>query len=517
MVAALPQFTAQPVDLSFDTPQVPLMRLATGGGKYVSWLDSNTVSWVLTNKLYRASVADGAAPSRSTDVAQPFAELSVVEPRAKPSGKIAFVNARLVTMTAGADSVVQRGTIVVDGDRILAVGPAASVSVPSDARRVDVTGATITPGIVDVHAHLHYQGFEAFPQQKWEYIANLAYGVTTSWDPSAHNLDVFSQQEMVETGEMLGPRILSTGDVIYGDESVFPEVYEKIGGIEDARAIVRRYKAYDPDMLKEYMQPRRDQRQWLAQAAREQDVMLTAEGGSDLVLDLTMYLDGYTAVEHAFPVAPLHRDVVEFVARSGTHYTPTLIVAYGGPTMEQYYSTRNKIHDDVKLRRFTPEDVLERWRKGWTYVPDDEQHWIEVSKSAAAIAHAGGLVTLGAHGNRQGLGAQWELWGLQLGGLTNMEALREATIGPARKIGMDRDIGSLEPGKRADFLVFTADPLEDIHNIAKLHYTVKNGFVYDAESMTEVWPTRKELGRFFWQTPEEQQHFAAPRPKDPTK
>src|SRR5437667_12435964 len=103
----------------------------------------------------------------------------------------------------------------------------------------------------------------------------------------------------------------------------------------------------------------------MAQAAREQGIMLTAEGGGDWVLDMTMYLDGYTAVEHAIPVAPLYRDMIEFMARSGTHYTPTLIVAYGGPSMEQYFSTKTKIHDDVKLRRFTPEDVLESRRKGW--------------------------------------------------------------------------------------------------------------------------------------------------------
>ena len=96
---------------------------------------------------------------------------------------------------------------------------------------------------------------------------------------------------------------------------------------------------------------------------------------------------------------------------------------------------------------------------------------------------------------------------------TRNEVIRVFRV-PARKIGMERDIGSLEPGKFADFLVFSANPLDDIRNTARLHYTVKNGFVYDAESMTQVWPARKELSRFFWQTPEDQQRFAPPRPKD---
>jgi hypothetical protein len=308
---------------------------------------------------------------------------------------------------------------------------------------------------------------------------------------------------------MMGPRILSTGDVIYGDENVFPIVYESIRSIEDARAVVKRFKAYDPTMLKQYMQPRRDQRQWLAQAAKENGVMITAEGGGDLVLDLTMVADGYSAIEHSFPIAPLHQDVIEFVRRSGTHYTPTLVVAYGGPSLELYFSQQSKIHDDVKLRRFTPEDQLDRWRR-WQYVPDEEWHWMRISESAAKIAKAGGLVTMGAHGQRQGLGSLWEMWGLQMGGMSNMEALQAATIVGARKIGYDRDLGSLEAGKLADFLVLDANPLDNIRNAARIKYTVKNGVVYDAESLTEVWPNYRPIDRFFWQTREEQKKFAAP-------
>jgi imidazolonepropionase-like amidohydrolase/Tol biopolymer transport system component len=503
LVSALPEFSTGPVDVNFDSPAIPVRQLASQGaaGNYVAWLDSNTVSWIFLDKLYRQRIDSGPPMA--------IAQLSVAEPRARPNGRIAFTNARIATMPG--NEVIDRGTIVVDGNRIVAVGPNGSVAIPRDAQRVDVSGKTIIPGFIDAHAHMHYEEFEAFPQRKWAYIANLAYGVTSSFDPSAHNLDVFAQQEMVETGEMLGPRIFSTGDVIYGSEAL-PVVYENIRSIDDARAIVRRYKPYGPEMLKEYVQPRRDQRQWLAQAAREEGVEITAEGAGDLVLDLTMVLDGYTAWEHALPIAPLYNDVVQLVARSAVYYTPTLIVGYGGPTLEQYFATKNKIHDDPKLRRFTPEWQLERWRKGWTYVPDDEWHFMRISESAAKITHAGGLIALGAHGNRQGLGAQWELWGLQMGGLTNAEALREATIVPARKLGYDRDLGSLEPGKLADFLVLDANPLDDIHNTAALHYTVKNGVVFDAASMTELWPEHRPLARFFWQNEEERKRFAAPLP-----
>ena len=324
--------------------------------------------------------------------------------------------------------------------------------------------------------------------------------------------DVFAQQELVEAGVMMGPRIFSTGDVIYGTESVFPVVYERIAGIEDARNVVKRFAAYDPVMLKEYMQPRRDARQWLAQAAREEGIMLTAEGGGDLAMDMTMILDGYTAWEHALPIAPLYDDVVELVARSGVHYTPTLIVGYGGPTLEQVFVSKYNIHDDVKLRRFTPEPQLDRWRR-WTYYPEEEWHFLRISEAAAAMTKRGGLVTLGAHGNRQGLGAQWELWGLQMGGLTNLEALKAGSYLGAVKLGYERDLGALAPGLMADLLVLNSNPLDDIRNTADIQYVMKNGFVWDAASMTQVYPTYQPLRRFFWQTEAERRRFAAPRPK----
>jgi imidazolonepropionase-like amidohydrolase/Tol biopolymer transport system component len=502
-ISALPGFSTTPIDIGLDGGSVPVKQLTKTGGNYVAWLNDSTVSWVMTNRLYTQSLKDTSATLRG--------EINVTLPRTTPKGTIAFTNARIITMKG--DQVIQRGTIVATDGRIAAVGPSGSVKIPSGATVVNASGKTIMPGLVDVHAHMHYQGFEVFPQTKWEYVANLAYGVTTTYDPSAHNLDVFAQQEMVETGEMLGPRIYSSGDVIYGEESVFPVVYENIRSIDDARNVVKRFKNYSPTLLKQYMQPRRDQRQWVIQAAREEGIMVTAEGGGDLVMDMTMVLDGYTAWEHALPTAPLYKDVVELVARSKVHYTPTLIVAYGGASMEPYFSRLGKIHDDAKLRRFTPEDNLDRFRSS-QIIPEEEEHWIDVSKAAAAISKAGGNVSLGAHGNRQGLGAQWEMWGLKMGGLSNLEAIRNSTLVPAQKLAFDRDVGSLEVGKFADFLVLDANPLDDIQNSRKLRYTVKNGFVYDAESMTRVWPSKQKLPRIFWQSADDLRKFAPPEPKE---
>ncbi len=498
VVVDMPEFSTTPIDLNFEGGALPVKKLALEGGVFVHWLDSATLGWSFIDTYYRQKL-DANAPDTVAKV-----EISV--PRAAPGGRVAFTNARIVTMKG--NEVIERGTLLVERNRITGVGAAPSVQIPSGTTVVDAGGKTIMPGLIDVHSHMHYASMEFHPQQKWEYVAQLAYGVTTTFDPSAHNLDVFPQSEMVESGEMLGPRILSTGDVIYGSESVFPVVYEPINGIEDARRIVRRYKGYDPIMLKEYMQPRRDQRQWLAQAAREHDVEITAEGGADWVMDMTMVLDGYSAVEHALPIE-IHDDVVQLYARSATHYTPTLIVGYGGPTLEQYFHNKGDYHDNAKLRRYVPESGLDAWRH-YQHIPDDEWHFLDVSKGAANVTHAGGLETLGAHGQLQGLGALWELWGLSMGGLSPLETIRAGTFNGALKLGLDRDLGSLESGKLADFIVLDDNPLTDIHNMEKQHWIVKNGFVYDAESMAEVWPELKPLPKFFWMPAADAARFRAP-------
>jgi imidazolonepropionase-like amidohydrolase len=355
---------------------------------------------------------------------------------------------------------------------------------PLTARTVPLPGKTIIPGLVDVHAHMGYSTLDILPQRLWEYRANLAYGVTTTHDPSASTQSVFALSELVAAGRLTGPRIYSTGFILYGAENPNRAVTESL---DDALAHVRRLKALGAHSVKSYNQLRRDARQWIIEAARREEMLVVPEGGSMLQQNLTMVLDGHTGIEHAIPVAPLYRDVVTLLARSRTGYTPTLIVGYGGVWGENYWYQMSDVFANERLRRFVPTDQLDARARRRLLVPESEFYHIELAKTAKAIVDAGGSVQLGAHGQLQGLGAHWELWMLAQGGMTPHEALRAATKAGADYIGLGGDLGSLEPGKLADLVVLDGNPLEDIRQTERVHMVMKNGELFDAD-LKRLWP-----------------------------
>jgi imidazolonepropionase-like amidohydrolase len=223
------------------------------------------------------------------------------------------------------------------------------------------------------------------------------------------------------------------------------------------------------------------------------------EGAGELHTDLTNFMDGFTGMEHALPV-PLSADVITLAARSGTAYTPTLIVAYGGPDAELYWYQHANPHDDEKLRRFVPHDMLDGLGRRRPWYPEDEFSFPTVAQGAARIARMGGRVCLGAHGQLQGLGAHWEMWSFTAGNaMTPMEALRTATFSGAEALGFGKDLGTVEVGKLADLVVIDGDPLTDLRSSSNVVYTMKGGVLYEAATMDEVWPVHKPLGKFFWQ------------------
>lgn len=484
--------TGNAQDLSAANKAIPVTRITKDAGTYLQWSkDSQNIMWTLGPKYYSRSINTVGNPN-ATDTTGVDINLKIKTD--VPDGRVAFKNVRIITMKD--DEVIENGTIVIDQNKISAIGKASDVQIPADAKVYDMTGKTIMPGIVDVHAHLHPSPDGISPQQDWNYFANLSFGVTTAHDPSTNTEMVFSQAEMVKAGRMIGPRIYSTGTILYGADGDFKAV---INSLDDARSNIRRLKDVGAFSVKSYNQPRREQRQQIIAAARELQMQVVPEGGSTFETNMNMILDGHTGIEHNIPVWPVYKDVISLWNNSKTGYTPTLIVCYGTQFGENYWYDRNDVWKNQHLLTFTPQFIVDERSRRRTESEYGDYGHIEVSKYVKKISDGGTKVNLGAHGQIQGLGAHWELWMLAQGGMTPLQAIRCATINGASYLGMEKEIGSLEVGKLADLIVLNDNPLDDIRNSDHIKYVMVNGRLYDSESMNEIGNHEKPRLHFWWQ------------------
>ena len=497
-VAPFPRAGAA-VALSKDTDALPVARVSRDAGTDLHWTDDATLRWLIGPEVYTRSLDDAFAfrPGAPDTLPAPDSTgtaVGLVVDHDRPEGAVAFVGGRIVTMEG--DRVIEDGTLVIRGNRIAAVGPRADVDVPRDAQTFDATGQTLIPGLIDVHAHAGHFGTGLLPQANWNYYANLAFGVTTMHDPSASTELVFSLSEMVKAGEIVGPRVFSTGSILYGADG---DIRAQINSLDDARSHLRRLQAVGAFSVKSYNQPRREQRQQVLAAARELDMLVMPEGGSTFFHNLTMVVDGHTGIEHAVPVAPLYRDVLTLWGETAVGYTPTLVVGYGGLWGENYWYAESDVWANERLLRFTPRGEVDARARRRTLAPATEWWHVTLAEAAAELGARGVPVYLGAHGQLQGLAAHWELWMLGQGGMAPLEALRAATLHGAEYLGMGADLGSIAKGKLADVLVLDGNPLDDLRQSESIRYTVANGRVYDAATMDAVWPAPAARPAFWFE------------------
>ena len=497
-------------DVSVDEKggPLPVTRVSAEGAEFITWsADGRQVRWSVGPTLYTAATDALYASSPAADGAAPDAgrfkppttglSLSMDVTADKPTGAVALIGARIVTMAGKDGGIVDDGVIVVRGDRILAVGPRASVAIPADAKRVDVAGKTIVPGFVDAHAHGAQGDDDLVPQQNWSAMANLALGTTTVHDPSARAAEIFVASEMQRAGKILAPRTFSTGEIIYGAKEA--DVYAEINSLDDALAHVRRLKAQGAHSVKNYNQPRREQRQMVVAAAQAEGMEVVPEGGSLYTMDITLIQDGDSTLEHNLPVEHFYDDVVSFWSQTKTNYTPTLVVTYGGLAGDPYWRQHMEVWKHPLLSKHAPPALLAARNVRRTLAPEEDYVDAASAREAKKLADRGVQVSIGAHGQQAGLGAHWEMWSFVRGGWSPIEALRAGTIMPATSLGYAKDVGSLEAGKLADLLVLDADPTLDIRNTDKIHRVMLGGRLYDPVTLNEVVTGKRVRAPYWWQ------------------
>lgn len=474
----------QPISISPTDRQFPVEQLSKRAGDNISWTnDSSRLYWSLGPELYSASLTGmfdiGAG---KVELVADGTNISFRENAYVPEQIVAFVGGKVLTMNG--EEIIDNGVVVVEGNKIIAVGERGKVRVPSNARVIDTTGKTIMPGLVDTHAHGAQGEQQIIPQQNWGMYAALTFGVTTIHDPSNNSGQIFTASEMQRAGTIVSPRIFSTGTILYGANG--PGYTAHVDSLDDALFHLERMKKVGAFSVKSYNQPRRDQRQQIIQAARELDMMVVPEGGSLVHHNMSMVVDGHSSIEHSIPVANIYSDLKQLWRETETAYTPTLVVGFGGIWGEHYWYARSNVWEHPKLSRFVPKRILQPRSVRREIAPEHHYNHFNIARGAKELQDEGVLVMTGAHGQREGLAHHWELWMMEQGGMTPMQALRTATINGARHLGMDHAIGSLEVGKLADIIVIDADVVNDLRGSDRVTHTMVNGRLFDADTMNEM-------------------------------
>jgi imidazolonepropionase-like amidohydrolase len=442
---------------------------------------------------YESALADFVGRA-GTDEMSALAQLSKTIPGSHAQ-TLAIVGATLIDGTGAAP--VPDSAVVIYNGVIVAVGPRSKVKVPKDAHIVDAKGKFLLPGLWDMHAH--------FEQVEWGPIY-LAAGVTTVRDCGNEFEFIAAVRNAIEEGRGLGPRLLLAG--IVDGTGPFGLGIARVDTPEQARSWVDRYHAAHFQQIKIYSSVKLDELKIVADEAHRLGMTVTGhvpeglnafqaiEAGQDQINHIHYVADimhppfpeGMSRMDQRKAIANLDLDspdahkALEFLKNHHTVVDPTIAL------FELFTATTAK-----PPMSFEPgvEKIAPELAQPLTDVepPSERSELLEkvFSKDIAivgALHRAGVPIVAGTDQAVPGHSLHREIELYVQAGFTPMEAIQAATIVPARVMGLEKQLGTVEKAKRADLILLTADPLADVHNTRKVEYVISNGAMYHT---AELW------------------------------
>ena len=464
---------------------LPVTRVTTDGGLFPRWRSEDVLE-------FGGGPRYGTHDVRSGETLH--SDLRLTLSRNLPEGSVAIANARIVTLDEAG--VIERGTVVTSGGRISCVG---ACDASGADHVIDATGRTVIPGWIDVHGHHNRESMQLVPERGFEHAAYLAYGVTTTRDPAASSINTWATKDLVQAGRMVGPRIYATGETLTAGDAPFKaDVTDR----EEADNQAARLQRWGAESVKQYLQPNRRRAQWLVDAGRRRGMVVTSEGGNfDISHNIGLVMDGHAGFEHALVQFPIYSDVSRFLGQAEFQYSPTVVVGGSSPWAEEYFFQREDTWLDEKVRRWLPWRQLIPHARRRMLRPETDYGFAIVAEGLADVIAAGGYGGIGSHGQQHGPASHWETW-MYAEALGPLGALEVASMHGAHILGLQDELGSITEGKWADLMVLGSNPLDDIENTLDIELVVKDGIVYDAGTLDQLWPEERPFGPYYWTEPD---------------
>jgi imidazolonepropionase-like amidohydrolase len=399
---------------------------------------------------------------------------------------IAFTNVRIVDGNGGEP--VEHGTIVIDGRKIVAVGPALNISIPSGARSIDEGGTTAMPGLADMHVHLAggWDGISADMLGYQRYMNALLYaGVTTVLDTG--NVESYVLQLRAETaaGRLLGPRIYCVGPLVDGPDPFWPELSRAVVSQDQVPGLVRQLADEKVDLIKLYAGLSDLEVQAISTEAKKYKLrtIIDAHSRNGSIEPMQEGIAGWAHL----PTRKLSDEAIA-IAKAKQVFFITTLSEIEALTWRRFQDM--SFLDHPLIVDTTPSFALADLRK----LGREEVNrrppltaLVDAESNAKRLMQAGLLVAAGTDapypGDFQGEGIHRELELLVESGVTPLEAITIATKNAAKIMNAETEWGTLEPGKLANIVIVDGKPDQNIRETRNVAVVVKEGRILDRNKL----------------------------------